>query len=59
MRAQLGGLLETLRGATRATLSTTQPAMHALHASLLQPLLRLQVGEGEEGGGGEGGGGGG
>ena len=41
---QLCGLLETLRGATRATLTATQPAMQALFGPLLQPLLVLQVG---------------
>jgi hypothetical protein len=39
---QLGGLLETFRGATRATLSRTQPPLFALVSRLLQPLLTLQ-----------------
>ncbi|KAL6757386.1 armadillo-type protein [Haematococcus lacustris] len=35
-------LLEGLRGATRATLSRTQPTLYALTRPLLQPLLVLQ-----------------
>ncbi len=36
-------LLESLRGATRGTLSRTQPALFQLTGQLLQPLLTLQV----------------
>jgi hypothetical protein len=36
--------LEALRGATLATLSRTQPALWAMTARLLGPLLVLQVG---------------
>ena len=35
-------LLESMRGATRAALSATQPAIFALSAPLLRPLLLLQ-----------------
>lgn len=35
-------LIESMRGATRAALSATQPAIFALSAPLLRPLLLLQ-----------------
>ena len=35
-------LLESMRGATRAALSATQPEIFALSAPLLRPLLLLQ-----------------
>jgi hypothetical protein len=39
--AQVCCLLETLRGAARATLPSTQPALWALQSGLLQPLLAI------------------